>query len=751
MAMLLSFLSKPAFKIQCLVFVSGLAALSWEVIWQIKSTLALGVSAWGTALTLAITMGCISVGSIAMGRFLKNKEAKPARLYGMLEAMIGAFGLALIPAFQAIETLDTTLYTLMPDYAPLFYMLGIVATLGIPAMCMGATLPVLGLTARQFQTSISTLYMLNTLGAAVGTLLVAFLLIPALGISHAIWLVAAINMAVGAAAWALGRSSYTVQDERKADTGSAPQFSLAAAGLVVFVTGFATFSLEVSWFRSLTASFQSTTDAFAIMLSCVLLSLGAGAALSRRMKKRQWPLGILLSVAGIFVLLATPLIERFDYIVNDGFTEPYVILLTWFFATLGVVAIPVTLLGVALPWILDDQHTPRKWGMLYGLNTVSSVAGALCAGWILLPTVGFAQTAWIAGVAVVTVGILTQSSRRGTVTILAMLALFTAISFESGVGKTRIQSQTFHGGEQNMVRVLKAYEGPDATVSVAELDDGGRSLVINGFIATSQLGEATAWTTHYMAWMGHMPMLLHPSPKKALVICFGTGQTANAVRRENPTSLDIVDINKEVIKLAPFFSTNEGVLDDARVRTTVMDGRAFIRRAREAYDVITLEPMPPTFAGVNALYSQEFYQAAHDKLGPDGVIAQWLPFHLVPANYSLAIAKTFQSVFPNSILWIDPASSTGILLGSKNHNGTLGATLPGFSRAGIKRDLSEQQVKDAILFNKEGLQRYAKDGQIITDDNQLLAYGQAVYQFHSDKTLNMENQMLLAVAKREMR
>ena len=43
-----------------------------------------------------------------------------------------------------------------------------------------------------------------------------------------------------------------------------------------------------------------------------------------------------------------------------------------------------------------------------------------------------------------------------------------------------------------------------------------------------------------------------------------------------------------------------------------MDGRTWMRRTDKEYDVITLEPMPPTFAGVNNLYSLEFYQAAHD-------------------------------------------------------------------------------------------------------------------------------------------
>ena len=53
-----------------LVLAAGVAALSWEVLWQLQSSLALGISAKGTALTLAATMGGMSIGATLMGRAL---------------------------------------------------------------------------------------------------------------------------------------------------------------------------------------------------------------------------------------------------------------------------------------------------------------------------------------------------------------------------------------------------------------------------------------------------------------------------------------------------------------------------------------------------------------------------------------------------------------------------------------------------------------------------------------------------------
>ena len=243
-----------------------------------------------------------------------------------------------------------------------------------------------------------------------------------------------------------------------------------------------------------------------------------------------------------------------------------------------------------------------------------------------------------------------------------------------------------------------------------------------------------------MAWMGHLPMLASNHPDNALVICFGTGQTANAVREENPTALDIVDVNHNVFKLGMYFRSNKNVLTDARVKAIVMDGRAYLRRTTKSYDVITLEPMPPLTLGVNALYSKEFYQLAHQKLTSDGIIAQWLPFHAAAPLLTASIAKTFIEVFPNAILWIDSDSNTGILLASKNDNANITSLWPGFLRNTTTRDMSQLEVMQHIALNSQQLKQYANYGEIITDDNQLLSYGKAL---HSGGGYTLQNFALL--------
>lgn len=733
-------------KIHCLVLMSGMAALSWEVMWQIKSTLALGVSAWGTALTLAVTMGGMCAGAVLMGYVLrKQKSVRPVRIYAGLECAVGISGLFLGMAFRAVESLDTHAYAVNPGGAAITHLLGIAAVLSIPTLCMGATLPVMGLMARQFKTSIAVLYGFNTLGAAAGTLVAAFALIPLFGVSTVILMIATINILVGILAWRIddGAVEIAVPEEKKPERQTT--FLPSTEIILVAVTGFSTFMLEVAWFRSLTAAFMSTTDAFAIMLASVLLALGLGSAFVPILKRRTIALGVLLGWAGILILFVTPVIERFDLFTSKMASFPLVVFLQWFALTFYVVGAPVLLLGVALPWILDDQDKPRRWGALYGTNALFAIIGSVCAGWIFLPMIGFAGTAWLTGILVACAGIaIAPREKRKVLGIYCVTALLVAVVFQSGVGKTRVQGQSNYGAALKVKTILESYEGPEATVSAIEYDTGLRAVIIDGFVATQQSGQSDKKKMeHYMAWMGHMPMILHPDPENALVICFGTGQTANAVRRENAVSVDIVDINKNIFKLAHNFSANEAVLDDPRVKTIVMDGRAYVRRTNKVYDVITLEPMPPNFAGVNALYSIEFYQHAREKMSKNGVIAQWLPFHLVAPHYSASIAKTFQTVFPNAILWIDSQSSTGILLGSANDDGNLGADWPGFERLGIVRDMSKDEVRKLVLLDRDEMQEYGTFGEIINDDNQLLSYGRAAHLLRSAKNYTKENYDIL--------
>ena len=702
--------------IHALVGIGGVAALSWEVLWQIRASLALGVSALATAITLAAAMGGMAAGSFLAGRWLRDRRlARPLRVYGWLELSIGIAGLCMAAGFRALERADALVFGLLPGMAPLVHALGVALLIGPAAAAMGASIPVFARVCAAHGTSLAGLYGINTLGAAAGVLVNAFALVPWLGLARSGWMVASLNLAVFAATRAVERRPSNAPVARP---DAPPRLPPASATALAFATGFATFALEVAWFRGLRAAFLSSTDSFAIMLFAVLLALGAGARSVPLLRRFGVEPGLLLAAAGVAILVATPFVERMDLVVQD--TQAYGARIAWrsllALATLGP---PMLLLGTALPWLLEEYRDRGGAGWLYATNTLGSVLGSLLATWLCLPLLGFARTAWAIGAGAVLLAATLR--RRGRLLIVASgaAALALAALRTEDIGRRRVLgTSTF-----TKLEVLAFEEGVEATAAVvegrvSEAQGSARALVIDGFVATAEEMPSVS----YMAWMGRLPMLLHPDPQRALVICFGTGQTANAVLEEGPERLDVVELNPAVLRMAPFFASNHGVLGDPRVRSVAMDGRAWLRRQPERYDVVTLEPMPPHFAGVNSLYSREFYEIVASRLEPGGVMAQWVPFHLLPPFHAASIAATFQSVFPDAILWRGSGSS--ILIGRREAGGRpLGLDWPGLARPATRRPDSASGAVGRIELDPVQLARWGATGAIITDDNQLLAYG----------------------------
>ena len=690
----------------------GFSALSWEGVWQLQASLAFGISAAGTALTLAATMGGMTLGSIAAGSWLRTREntLQPLRLYGALELVVGLSGLLVLPGFRLLEQLDAAVYATLPSAAPFLHGAGMGLLIAPASMAMGATVPVFQLVARAHKTRISGLYASNTAGAALGVLALSFFVLPRVGVALACVLLSSINGIVAALAWVLRAPPRKAG--HAATRQDAPALSPRVALWVVGFTGFATFALEVVWFRAMRAAFWSTSGTFAILLAAVLLPLAAGARVVPVLRRRGVGPGSLLACSGAAILLATPLIERFDLAI--GVSPVYAVaLVTWLGLSLLTIGPAVLCLGTALPWCLEDNPAPRETGRLYAANAFGSVTGALFAAWLLLPALGASRSAWAIGVGVILLAAWVASRGRGLILAAGAASLAVAAAYTSSPGRDRVQFSAGLDGHA----ILAHDEGPDFTASVVEGPAGERLLFIDGFVATSDHPGGS----HYMEWMGRLPAVLHHAPKRGLVICFGTGQTANGLREEGVAELDVVELSSAIFDLAPHFPSNDRVLEDPRVTPITMDGRAWLRRTERQYDVITLEPMPPNFAGVNALYSHEFYEIMAKRLAPGGIVAQWLPIHMLTTRHARSIARTFLASFPDAILWFDPIGGTGILLGRRSGSPVpLGREWPGLPRA--ERDLAPAEIRRSAWLRQRPLAAYAGLGQMITDDNQLLQW-----------------------------
>ena len=162
-----------------------------------------------------------------------------------------------------------------------------------------------------------------------------------------------------------------------------------------------------------------------------------------------------------------------------------------------------------------------------------------------------------------------------------------------------------------------------------------------------------------------LPTLLHPQPRDALVIGLGSGVTADAILASGEIQrLDVVEISPEVVEASAYFEReNRGVLKKPGVRLLIGDGRSHLRLSDRQYDVIVSEPSNPWMAGVAALFTREFFEAARARLRSGGVFCQWAHTYEIAEEDLRSIVHTFASVFPDGTMWLVGESDL-LLIGS---------------------------------------------------------------------------------------
>ncbi|WP_224361222.1 hypothetical protein [Hyalangium versicolor] len=181
-----------------LFFLSGMAALVYQVTWQRVLFASFGVNIESVTLVVTIFMFGLGVGSMLGGVLSKRYPDALPRLFLLCEVVVGAFGIISIPLIHATGAL--MVHSSLPVIA-----LAISVLLAVPTLMMGATLPILVAYLNQhFQhvgRTVGLLYFVNTLGSAASSYLTASVLFVLGGQQSAVLCAAALNLTVGALVW----------------------------------------------------------------------------------------------------------------------------------------------------------------------------------------------------------------------------------------------------------------------------------------------------------------------------------------------------------------------------------------------------------------------------------------------------------------------------------------------------------------------------------------------------------------------
>ncbi len=181
----------------------------------------------------------------------------------------------------------------------------------------------------------------------------------------------------------------------------------------------------------------------------------------------------------------------------------------------------------------------------------------------------------------------------------------------------------------------------------------GTFLAINGKIdAGDQADTAT------QKLLAHLPLALHPSPRTAFIVGWGSGCTAGSAALHPLREIHCAEIEPAVFDAAPFFEgLNRGVQRDPRFTVLLRDARNLLLSGGPRYDLIISEPSNPWVSGMSSLFTEEFYRIVAQRLEEGGVFCQWFHYYDLGLEDIRVQVATFCRRFPYASLWLVPPST----------------------------------------------------------------------------------------------
>lgn len=661
----------PLLLYAVLFFLSGAAGLIYEIVWERLLELYFGVTLTAITLIVAAYMGGLGVGSLIGGQ-AAQRARKPALLYGAVEVGIGLFGLASPFLIHWIGQ-----RTAGAPYALVFLLS--FGLLMIPTILMGMTLPLLTQTfVRRVENTgrtIGLLYGINTLGAAFGALLAAYVLVGLAGFYGAILAGVGLNLVAGAGALWFGwqaRASVEAQGQTQ-PAASVPQIALKYQVILLsaFLVGFIDMGLEMAWFRVIGILNKNTAYGFPSVLAVFLVGLALGGWLwgSKADKSKDavalfWKLqlgvGITvgLSFLALWGALHVPAFEAwFERVLSRPQMPipPYLKIgsdfvfsrrlmatgLFEYFLPILLLVLPGSLLmGGGLP-VLDRiairsaEQSGRRVGDIHLANILGSVIGTLAPDYLFLPLLG----------SELTVKLLTLLTLVFTLLVLSHLS---AVRHRIVYGlpvTLLVLAAALPGRGQLYTRLYEVGTGLESVV-----DESGDSVLVLNFHASSrQVAQL---------WIGGIQNSYFPSngeyersamtcasanhPRRVLLIGLGGGNTAYFLTQlPGVEEIVIVELMED---LGTFLDEHapvaQATLHDPKVTYLVDDGRRYLyANPEERFDMIFIDPLNSFTAGHNNLYSREAMTLYRSHLQEDGIFCGWI-------NEAHVLPTTVASVFP---------------------------------------------------------------------------------------------------------
>lgn len=616
----------------------------YQTVWLRLAFATFGIITPVLSVVVSVFMLGLSLGSWAGGKWIgaltQKSKHSAAMFYGLAELVI-AFGSIVVPWLFELSGRWLLGAGESDSVRYLLFSAGALTISIFPwCVCMGVTFPFMMAFVKERTAtdtkSFSFLYLANVIGAMCGTLVTALILVELFGFRHTLWVAGISNFAIAVVSFWLGMSPKEKVDQPEEptpveleSTAPAEMSSESLLLALLFTTGFTSMAMEVVWTRAFAAVLSTQVYAFAALLFVYLLATWIGSLLYRRDVASDQVQSSSNLVAFIAVSAFLPLL------MNDPRLIPSV---PWAFGNLRAIPALVSifpfcaLLGYLTPKIVDEYSVgaPDRAGKAYAVNVFGCILGPLVAGYLLLSWMGIQGALVVLAVPFIfflarTFRVLDENIRFfsvGLTGVSLFCSLFVIRSHENPV-PPEIPQQV---KRDHLATVVSA--GTDLE----------RLMFVNGYNITA--------LTPITKFMAHLPMAFHPGkPESVLTICFGMGTTHRSMLSWG-VKATTVELSPAVRESFGFFFTDApAVISNPRGNIVIDDGRRFLNRTSDQFDIITIDPPPPAAAaGSSLLYSEEFYQTLKKRLKPNGIVQQWYGFG-EPQTVN-AVARSLSNSFP---------------------------------------------------------------------------------------------------------
>lgn len=599
----------------------------------------------------------------------------------------------------------------------------------IPCTCMGSTFAVIGNASsesspRHGKKSFPLFYGINTVGAAAGSFVAGFMLLPTSGLS--ITCLFAVALYVLIFLYCEFRSQnkepgLEAQEVNEQESISSRTNTLWLA--LAFLSGFLAIFLEITWTRIFSLLLGGSVYSLTIVLIVILCALGA-ASLAVSLAKPEPRLAKFLIAAclmdtALCLLLNTSMSNYliWSFFAVSSHIAPKIIADPFWQAiiTRGIVAFVFIFpssffLGAILP--LASGISNRGTGSLfYSANCIGSVLACLVfvaffysgitavSNSLMMSALIF--SAVVAAIAAATmflrIAISSKAAQRliyGAATLSCILipcsllvlrpewrsSIMSSGSLIYKNGASANSTQDLGSIDAQDFEPLQFYkEGLNSTVSVqmnkiantiSFANDGKTEATLP--IDASLISAGSDHSTHIL--LASLPMLMHKGKvTDALLIGAGSGMSASTfLSYEELSKLTVAEIEPAVIEACQKFSLYNGgpfsnsMLLSGRINIQPYDARFVLLSSEKKFDVISSQPADPWVSGAADLFTIDFWRLASERLRSGGIFCQWLQLYAIPQEDLISLVKSFETVFPHAMLFHPPGAGEILLLGFKD-------------------------------------------------------------------------------------